>query len=145
VNILTQPLKLAKIYIQQIYQTYRFLEWKTQNLSKYNFEDITVQYYKTEMIKVVSKFFVQNLFCSVKTFLLKYVRYYDIRALSSTPQKAQSRQRTRLFFQSSELGPPPPHTHPHPQASVTDLPPLVPGGGTHSLAGEGMGVGTQFA
>jgi hypothetical protein len=46
----------------------------------------------------------------------------------------QSRQITRLFLQSSELGPP----RPHPQASVS--PPLV-SGGTHSLAGEGWGEG----
>jgi hypothetical protein len=50
--------------------------------------------------------------------------------------KTQSRQSTKLFLQSSELGSPPRHPH----ASVPSLPspPLVPGGGTHSLAGEGM-------
>jgi hypothetical protein len=51
--------------------------------------------------------------------------------------KSQSRQSTKLFLQSSELGSPPRHPH----ASVPSLPspPLVRGGGgTHSLAGEGM-------
>jgi hypothetical protein len=50
--------------------------------------------------------------------------------------RPQSRQNARLFLQSSELG------LPHPLASVP-LPPLVPGGGTRSLAGEGV-EGSQF-
>jgi hypothetical protein len=44
-------------------------------------------------------------------------------------QGAQSAQSARLFLQSSELGPPPPH----PQASVS---PLFASGGAHLLAGE---------
>jgi hypothetical protein len=51
---------------------------------------------------------------------------------------SQGRQSARLFLKSSELGPSPP---PHPQASVS--PTLVPGG-TLSLAGEGVGEGSQF-
>jgi hypothetical protein len=47
----------------------------------------------------------------------------------------QSRQSARLFLLSSELGPPQPS---HPQVSVSPSP-LVPGGETHSLAGEGVG------
>jgi hypothetical protein len=43
-------------------------------------------------------------------------------------------QCARLFLQSPELGPPPPPP-PHPQASV----PPFGSGGTHSLAGEGLG------
>jgi hypothetical protein len=50
-------------------------------------------------------------------------------------QNDSDAQSARLSLQSSELGPTPPP--PHPQASVS--PPLVPGGGTHSLAGEGVG------
>jgi hypothetical protein len=47
---------------------------------------------------------------------------------------SQSRQDAKPFLQSSELGPPPP---PHPQASLS--PPMVQGGGAHSLGGEGRG------
>ncbi len=47
--------------------------------------------------------------------------------------RSQSRQSTRLFFQSSELGQPPTH-HPHAGECVSPL--LVPGGG---------GEGSQFA
>jgi hypothetical protein len=59
----------------------------------------------------------------------------DANATSFTARSPQRRQSAMLFLQSSELGPPP-----HPQPSVS--PPLVPGG-THSLAGEGVG-GSQF-
>ncbi len=51
----------------------------------------------------------------------------------------QSRQSTRLFLQSSKLGPPPPL---HPQASVPPL--LLVPGGTHLLAEKGVGGGSQF-
>ncbi len=44
-------------------------------------------------------------------------------------------QSARLSLQSSKIAP---FRPPHPQASVAPLP-LVPGGGTHSLAGEGAG------
>ncbi len=53
---------------------------------------------------------------------------------SLIPPTPQSRQSARLSLQSSDLAPPPPH----PQASVAP-PPLVPGGGTHQLGGEGAG------
>jgi hypothetical protein len=43
-----------------------------------------------------------------------------------------------LFLQSSELRPPQSPAQ-HPQASVFPQSPLVRGGGTHSLAGEGLG------
>jgi hypothetical protein len=45
-----------------------------------------------------------------------------------------SRHSTKLFLQSSELEPPPPH----PQATVP-LPPHDSCGGTHLLGGEGVG------
>jgi hypothetical protein len=53
----------------------------------------------------------------------------------------RSRQSARLFLLVG-IGTPPP---PHPQATVSALP-LVPGGGTHLLAGEvvGGGGGSQF-
>jgi hypothetical protein len=48
---------------------------------------------------------------------------------------AQSRQNAKLFLQSSELGLPQPLT----RRRVCPTPPLVPGGGAHSLAREGVG------
>ncbi len=55
---------------------------------------------------------------------------WDVVYLCIRPQSIQS---ARLWVQSSELGPPPPH----PQASAA--PPLLgPRGETHSLAGEGV-------
>ncbi len=49
---------------------------------------------------------------------------------------SQSRQSTKgFFFRRPNWNPPP---TPHPQASVSP-PPLVPGGGTHSLGVEGVG------
>jgi hypothetical protein len=56
---------------------------------------------------------------------------------SLTAVGTEYRQSTRLILQSSELGPP------HPQASVSP-PPLVTGGGTHMLAGEGGGGGVPI-
>jgi hypothetical protein len=50
---------------------------------------------------------------------------------------SRSIQSTKLFLQSSELG-----LTPSP-AGKCSLPPLVPGGGAHSLAGEGVGE-SQF-
>jgi hypothetical protein len=63
-------------------------------------------------------------------------------AAKSVPVKhglqAQSRQSTRLFLQSSELGPPPLN-----RRRVFPPPPLVPGRGPHLLAIEGL-EGSQF-
>ncbi len=53
--------------------------------------------------------------------------------------KPQSIQSAKLFLQSSELGFP----HPLTRSRVCPSPPLVPGGGAHSLAGEGVGE-SQF-
>ncbi len=55
----------------------------------------------------------------------------------------QSRQIARLFLQSSKLGPPRPHPTPSPAGEFVPTP-LVPGEGTHSLAGEGEVGGSQF-
>jgi hypothetical protein len=49
---------------------------------------------------------------------------------------AQSRQSTRLFLQSSELGPPAPST----AGECVPPPPLVQGGGAHSPACEGVTI-----
>ncbi len=58
----------------------------------------------------------------------------QIRNGTQTVQRtSQRRQSARLFLQSSELGPPHPLTH------REGAPPLVPGGGTHRLAVEGVG------
>ncbi len=51
----------------------------------------------------------------------------------------QGRQSAELFLQSLELGRP----HAPTTASQCALPPVVQGGGAHSLAGEGVG-GSQF-
>ncbi len=54
--------------------------------------------------------------------------------------KTQSTQSAKLFLQSLELGLPQPLKRGE-YASVPPPPPLVPGGGAHSLAGEGWGKG----
>ncbi len=53
--------------------------------------------------------------------------------------RSQSKQSTRLFLQSSELGQPPP---PRPQANMS---PPFGWGVAHFIAGEGGGGGSQFA
>jgi hypothetical protein len=69
--------------------------------------------------------------------LFQIKEQYQEKVDSQYGPESQSRQSTRLFLQSSELGPPP---APTPSPASESVPTLwFRGEGTHSLAGEGVG------